>query len=104
LTSRTVTDPKTGKSYLYPVAGEDVYIDSMLFVTHGIDDFRGGLCEIVDVFDGMAGLSVRVKECPDWEFSWLHLMESQDEWREEFGDQRGFPDPDYRPEFNEPDP
>jgi hypothetical protein len=73
----------------------------MLFVTHGLDDFRGGLCEITEVVDGIAGLSVRLRECPGWDFNWLYLMKGQAEWRDEYGERRGSAEPDDRPEFNE---
>ncbi len=82
--------------------GQDVYHPSVLYLTHGTDDFHGGLCEITDVIEKPSGVFVRLKEYPDWEVSWPYLMEGQDEWRKQYGDQRGRPDPDERPEFNEP--
>lgn len=88
--------------YPAPRLGDDVYIPSSLYLTHGADDFRGGLCRIVEIHEHDAGPFVEVEEDPGAQHNWRYLMEHQDEWREQYGDQRGRPDPDDRPEFNEP--
>jgi hypothetical protein len=88
-----------------PTLGEDVYVPTSLHLTHGADDFAGGLCRIVRVDPETApgGITfVEVEEDPGTLHNWKYLLEHQDEWRARYGDRRGCPDPDHRPEFNEP--
>jgi hypothetical protein len=84
-----------------PRVGDDVYIPSSRYLSHGRDDFAGGLCRIVKVVDEGHGLFVEVEEHPGSQYGWAYLQEHQDVWHERFGDRRGRPDPDLRPEFNE---
>lgn len=88
-----------------PELGQDVYVPSSLHLTHGEDDFAGGLCRIVRIdtetsADGSP--FVEVEEDPGTLHNWHYLLEHQDEWRARYGDRRGRADPDHRPEFNEP--
>jgi hypothetical protein len=85
-----------------PRVGDDVYVPSSLFLTHGEDDFAGGLCRIVAIHEHTGGLFVEVEEDPGTHHNWAYLRENQKELRERYGDRRGHSDPDYRPEFNEP--
>jgi hypothetical protein len=88
------------KKYI-PKVGDLVYVDTSLFVTHGIDDFIGGLCEVIAVDPpGKENCSIRVKEDPDTIHSWAYLAELQEKLKAEFGQSRGYQRPDYRPEFN----
>ncbi len=88
-----------------PEIGQDVYLPSELYLSHGRDDFRGGLCRIVgisrDVVSSAEHPFVEVAERPGHWYSWQSLMDEQDRLRDEHGDRRGHPDPDRRPEFNE---
>lgn len=84
-----------------PRDGDDVYVPSSLYLSHGEDDFRGGLCRIVAVRERNGAIFVEVAEEPGTWHAWAYLVEHQDEWRERYGDERGRPDPDLRPEFNE---
>ena len=83
-----------------PKIGDLVYVDTSLFVTHGIDDFIGGLCEVISVEDDNW---IRVKEDPDTSHSWEYLAKMQDKLKKEFGNKRGYQRPDHRPEFNRED-
>ncbi len=88
-----------------PEVGADVYVPSSLYLTHGEDDFAGGLCRIVRIDRELSPHGapyVEVEEDPGTLHSWSYLLEHQDEWRERYGDRRGRPDPDLRPEFNQP--
>ena len=85
--------------------GQDVYVPSSLHLTHGVDDFAGGLCRVVRIDTDMSPVEipfVEVEEDPGTLHNWHYLMENQDEWRDRYGDRRGRHDPDFRPEFNEP--
>ena len=88
-----------------PVIGGYVYVPTSIYLTHGRDDFIGGLCRITNVIrkperSVRNRLFVRVDERPASEYNWLFLMEQQEELREEYGSQRGHADPDYSSESN----
>jgi len=88
------------KKYI-PKVGDLVYVDTSLFVTHGEDDFIGGLCEVISVETyGEDNHRISVKEDPDTSHSWEYLAEMQDKLKKEFGKKRGYQRPDTRPEFN----
>ena len=87
-----------------PVVGEDVYIPSELYLSHGRDDFAGGLCRISRIETsvlGVPGTYVEVEEQPGTLHGWDDLLRQQDELRARYGDRRGHADPDLRPEFND---
>lgn len=98
------------KVYPYPVVGEDVYVPTSLYMSHGADDFVGGLCEITSINDriddtetkalGYNRVMITIKERPGTQYNWFSLCDEQEELKERFGDNRGYPDPDDRPEFN----
>ena len=92
--------------YRDPVVGEDVCVSSALHLSHGEDDFAGGMCEIAEVihyenFPPGNQLFVELVEQPGTQHSWLNLMSEEPHNLERYGDQRGRPDPDHRPEFNQ---
>ncbi len=87
-----------------PAVGDEIYVDTALFVHHGRDDVRGGRARLVAVhecYHGLKGIFVEVDEHPGDLYNWDVLGRQQDKLRSEFGDQRAHPDPDLRPEFNE---
>lgn len=43
---------------------------------------------------------ITIEERPGYGYNYSILMESQDKWREQFGTNRGYPDPDNSPESN----
>lgn len=85
--------------------GDIIYVDTCLYVSHGVDDFRGGLAEVAEFgFLKAAGretLFVKVVQLMDTSQNWQMLAEQQSKLRAEFGKSWAHPDPDYRPEFNE---
>jgi hypothetical protein len=87
-----------------PEVGDDIYARTSLSLSHGRDDFIGGLAKVRRVFSGMsAGKQVpfvELEERPGWESNWLFLAGEQERLREQFGENRAHPDPDLRPEFN----
>lgn len=84
-----------------PREGDDVYVPTSLHLTHGEDDFRGGLCRVADVRELNGQLFLEVEEDRGTLHSWTYLEPLQDELRARFGGERGRPDPDLRPEFNQ---
>jgi hypothetical protein len=90
-----------------PPVGEDIYVPSQLYMSHGRDDFEGGLCRVAQVkgdLDGEYQSSgrawIEVEERPGHWFNWDVLGPEQDKLRRQYGSQRGHPDPDDRWEFN----
>lgn len=85
--------------------GDVIYVDTSLYLSHGRDDFRGGLAEVIesrmDISAGQPTLFVRLAQEPDTWHNWKILAAEQKELRAEFGKKWAHPDPDYRPEFNE---
>ena len=88
------------KEITVPKVGDQIYVDTSLHVTHGIDDFIGGLCEVMSVEKHEKNIWITVKEEPDTQYNWSHLSELQDKLKIEFGNSRGHKRPDYRSEFN----
>jgi hypothetical protein len=84
-----------------PRVGQDIYVPSALHMSRGVDDFAGGLCEVARVWEEDRVHWVSVQERPRCKMRWTgYLDQMQGSLRQEFGPQRGRPDPDYRPEFN----
>ena len=89
-----------------PKVGDKVYVPTSLYLTHGCDDFRGGVCTVSGVregFDGRGGdVYISVEEDPGtWHNCGTYLEPQQEKFKAQYGDQKGHADPDYRPEFNE---
>ena len=53
--------------------GDNVYIDTWLFVSHGEDDFIGGLCEISSVKVKYEDIWITIKEDEGFFFNWKSL-------------------------------
>lgn len=85
--------------------GDVIYVDTSLYLSHGRDDFRGGLAEVVglrtDISAGKPTPFVCVAQEPDTWHNWNMLAPMQKKLRQEHGTSWSHPDPDYRPEFNE---
>jgi hypothetical protein len=85
--------------------GDVIYIDTELYISHGRDDFRGGLGEVIEfgpnISAGKPTPFVRVAQQPDTWHNWRELAPMQKKLRAEFDKSWAHPDPDHRPEFNE---
>lgn len=81
--------------------GDTIYVDTCLYLSHGIDDFIGGQATVIEVGDDI-GMHpyVRIAERPSWRYNWQVLAEKQEEFKERYGDQTAHPQPDYDPKFN----
>jgi hypothetical protein len=84
--------------------GDVIYIETELYLGHGVDDFRGGLTEVKETQEGKSKgrpvLHVRVVQQPDTLHNWQYLAAEQKKLRSEHGKYWAHPDPDHRPEFN----
>lgn len=76
-----------------PKKGDLIYIDTSLYIDHGRDDFRGGLCEISDVRCDPQ-IMVSVMERPGTRYGWEYLSQQQEKLKKTFGERRGYCDPD----------
>ena len=85
--------------------GDVIYIDTELYLSHGRDDFRGGLAEVSEFLEqksaGRPTPFVRVLQQPDTLHNWKILAADQKKLRQEHGKNWAHPDPDDRSEFNE---
>jgi hypothetical protein len=89
-----------------PNVGDKIYVEGAIYLHHGADDFRGGLCTVVAVeshFEKDEEVSsVEIEEDPGTWYTWTgYLEQNQEKWKKEYGEQKAGPKPDLRPEFND---
>lgn len=86
-----------------PSVGDILYVPSMLYLSHGADDFHGGKCTISRVIAGGNPLDpyVEIAEWPGVEIRYVPLFKEQKKLKIEYGNAVGHLCPDYRPEFND---
>lgn len=96
--------------YKEPKIGDEIYVHTSLHVYRGVDDFMGGLAKITDIKysdhlpkDHYNYTSIMVEGNNSTWYNWRYLLDEQEKLKEQFGDRRAFPDPDYDEEFNDPD-
>lgn len=82
-----------------PKIGDEIYVDTWLYVTHGEDDFIGGLCTVTNVTTAGDNIWIDIAE-DSGSFNWNHLKDEQAQLKAKFGSNRGYKRPDYRDEFN----
>ena len=84
--------------------GDVIYLESERFISHGCDDFCGGMAEVSEMQEekikGEIVLYVRVVQQPGALHNWHYLAGKQQELRRVYGTNWAHPDPDDRPEFN----
>ncbi len=88
-----------------PLVGQEIYIPSALYISHGRDDIMGGRVVVTKVIQEKHGdrivHSIQVTGFPNITYYWENgLAQQQEDLREQFGDQLAHPDPDKREEFN----
>lgn len=79
----------------FPEVGEPIYVPTMLYIDRGRDDIRGGLATISKIWTVSLTTFVSVLEIPGRGFNLAYLLQIQSKLREEFGNSRACPDPDY---------
>jgi hypothetical protein len=84
--------------------GDVIYVETELYLGHGVDDFRGGLAEVSETQEGKSKgrpvLYIRVVQQPDTLHNWHYLTGEQKKLRAGHRKNWAHPDPDHRPEFN----
>src|SRR3990167_2717319 len=88
-----------------PTIGQEVYIPSAFYLSHGKDDVLGGRAVITKVTEEKYGIKVvhgiQVRGLPNRTYYWENgLMQQQEELQKRFSDQFARSDPDEREEFN----
>jgi hypothetical protein len=90
-----------------PKVGDRIYVEGMIYLSHGADDFQGGMCTVKAVdtsvqAGGGESTNVEIEEDPGTWYSWdRYLGPRQEEWKARYGEQKAGPKPDFRPEFND---
>lgn len=89
---------KTEKKIKTPKVGDKIYVNSSYSISHGSDDFAGGIATVKKVFKGIsAGKSVIFIEIEegDRQYNWEEfLSKDQEKLKKEFGKKKAHPDPD----------
>jgi len=92
-----------------PEIGNKIYVPSSYYVYHGEDDFEGGLAIInkVEYSDHLPKdhcnyTMVGIEGRPTTMYNYKVLLEEQAKLKKRFGNKLAHPDPDLRPEFNQP--
>lgn len=87
-----------------PKIGDEIYVRTAIYISHGVDDVQGGLARVIAITNGTsAGRKVQfveVAEHPGNLYNWDFLGEDQEALKERFGKIRARRDPNDRPEFN----
>lgn len=83
-----------------PKIGDEIYVATHLYISHGRDDVVGGRARVTRVDVSTSGgepcAFVTVAEHPGHSYNWDQMLsQQQDELAKEFGDKRAYPDPDY---------
>ncbi len=81
-----------------PAVGSDIYVGSAYYISHGEDDFVGGLCKVAAVTIGISAGKptwfVSVEERPGRSSNWKMLKEKHDALKARHGTERGRMNPD----------
>jgi len=82
-----------------PKVGQKIYVNSSFSLSHGSDDFCGGLATVKKVYKSMSGgdpncIFVDIEE-GDRGYNWTQILkEKQAELKKQFGRRKAHPDPD----------
>jgi len=87
-----------------PKKGDKIYVPSALYLSHGADDFAGGIATVSAVkktrMGGKADFEITVEEKPHSGFYWSNLSQDQVRLKKEYGKQKAHADPDNSPSSN----
>ena len=88
-----------------PKAGDEIYVNTAVYISRGADDVIGGLATVERVeerpdWGEHNRIWVYVKEVPGRGYNWKCLLPDQAKLKAEFGARRAYPDPDLDPRAN----
>lgn len=90
-----------------PEIGDKIYVNSSFSLSHGSDDFTGGLATVSKVYKSMSGgdpncIFVDIVE-GDRGYNWTQILsEKQAELKKEYGKNKAHPSPDIDTPWIEP--
>lgn len=92
---------------MVPKIGDKIYVPSQWFMSHGVDDFSGGVATVKHIeITKNVGRDVHVvsiEERPGYGYYWENSIGTegkQEELKKEYGSQIAKPDPDDHPDSN----
>lgn len=101
---------KTAKSKAIepqPKVGAKIYVPTSLYLSHGADDFQGGIATISKIEysktlpkDDVNYCMVGIEERRGYMYNYGYLLSQQKELKKEYGKQKAHPDPDNHPDSN----
>lgn len=90
-----------------PKIGDKIYVPTSLYLSHGLDDFEGGIATVDGHYtndflteDHCNYYEISIEENPGTRYNLRYLLEHQAEWKKIYKKRKAHPDPDDRPEFN----
>lgn len=90
-----------------PFVKQQIYVPTSLYLSHGEDDFIGGIAIISKIQknekfgkDHPNYFMIEIEENPGTLYSWGWLLKEQQTLKRRFGNRRAHAQPDDRPEFN----
>ncbi|MCX6899985.1 MAG: hypothetical protein NT105_14970 [Verrucomicrobia bacterium] len=82
--------------------GDIIYIDTELYVSHGVDDMIGGKVRVVKVGEDCNGrIWISTELDPAAQYNWEMLSQEQAKLEQKFQDNWAYNRPDCKPEFND---
>ncbi|KND49505.1 MAG: hypothetical protein AB203_00290 [Parcubacteria bacterium C7867-008] len=85
-----------------PKPGDTIYLDTELYVSHGVDDVIGGKAVIKEVLQAYGAIFITTELDPLAQYRWENGLElEQERLKQKFGDSWAHFEPDLRPEFND---
>jgi len=79
-----------------PKIGDKIYVGTSLSISHGSDDFHGGICTISEIdkseklqVNHMNYIFIGIEERPGTLYNYKILIENQEKLKERFGDKVG---------------
>ncbi len=97
----------TVKKVTIPEVGDKIYVNSSYSISHGSDDFTGGLATVSRVYKSMSGgdancLFVEIAE-GNRSYNWTQILSTeQAKLKKKFGKQKAHPSPDIDTPWLEP--
>lgn len=82
-----------------PLVGDKIYVPSAFYISHGSDDFAGGIATVSKVEKEMSGgemaTFVEIKERPGSSYNWTQFIgPDQDKLKKQYKNQKAHSDPD----------
>ena len=87
-----------------PELGDQIYVPTQLFLSHGEDDFLGGIATVNRIIIEPNLIMVGIEEASEAvRYNWAYLKKHQEEWAEKYWNRIAHEAPDFRTEFNKHD-